>query len=169
VVTRWERDPFTLASINLDSVEALGQTFAKDNAPTLTRKAIDAERDASGEAHVVIRDQSRAGDRDPDGDAVRHDRERPRRAPHPDERGRGVGDRTQRRGRRGSGLPGWCGVTEATPWRPEHGRLATARLTEWIAAKQTSSPAREVREVRPVRWPEPSERFETRPPRIGRS
>ena len=39
VVTRWERDPFTLASINLDSVEALGQTFAKDNAPTLTRKA----------------------------------------------------------------------------------------------------------------------------------
>ena len=54
-------------------------------------------------------------------------------------------------------------VTEATPWRPEHGRLATARLTEWIASKQTSSPAREVREVRPVRWPEPSERFETRP------
>ena len=57
VVTRWERDRFTLASINLDSVEALGRTFAKDNAPTLTRKAIDAERDASGAAHVVIRDE----------------------------------------------------------------------------------------------------------------
>ena len=56
-----------------------------------------------------------------------------------------------------------AGVSESTPWRAEHGRLATARLTEWVAAKQTSSPAREVREVRPVRWPEPSERFEVRP------
>jgi type III restriction enzyme len=35
-----------------------------------------------------------------------------------------------------------AGVTEETPWRPEHGRLATARLTEWIGTKQTSSPAR---------------------------
>ena len=41
----------------LDSVEAFGRTFANDNAPTLTRKAIDAERDAEGEAHVVIRDE----------------------------------------------------------------------------------------------------------------
>jgi type III restriction enzyme len=33
VVTRWERDPFTLASINLDSVEALGRTFARTTRP----------------------------------------------------------------------------------------------------------------------------------------
>lgn len=57
VVTRWERDPFSLASVNPDSVEALGRTFAEDNAPTLTRKASDATRDVSGAARVVIRDQ----------------------------------------------------------------------------------------------------------------
>ena len=57
-----------------------------------------------------------------------------------------------------------AGVSESTPWRAEHGRLATARLTEWISGLQTSSPAREVREVKPVRWPDPTERFETRPP-----
>lgn len=32
VVTRWERDPFSLASVNLHSVEALGRTFAQENA-----------------------------------------------------------------------------------------------------------------------------------------
>jgi type III restriction enzyme len=55
-------------------------------------------------------------------------------------------------------------VTEETPWRAEHGRLATARLAEWISARQTSSPAREVREVTYVPWPEPRERTETQPP-----
>lgn len=55
-------------------------------------------------------------------------------------------------------------VTQDTPWRPEHGRLATARLVEWIATQQKSRPAREVREVTQVKWPEPVERMESRPP-----
>ena len=163
VVTRWERDPFTLASINLDSVEALGRTFAQDNAPTLTRKAIDAERDSSGEAHVVIRDQIEQ--------VVATQSVMPFDTIENDLVGRlirtnaieaSVGELNAAVAVARAFLAG-AGVTEATPWRPEHGRLATARLTEWISAKQTSSPAREVRDVRPVRWPEPSERHETRP------
>lgn len=163
VVTRWERDPFTLASVNLDSVEALGRTFASDNAPTLTRKAIDAERDSAGEAHVVIRDQVEqvvATQTVMPFDTIENDL---------------VGRLIRTNAVEASvtelnaavsvarAFLGGAGVTEKTPWRPEHGRLATARLTEWIATKQTSSPAREVREVKPVRWPDPSERYETRP------
>jgi type III restriction enzyme len=163
VVTRWERDPFTLASINLDSVEALGRTFAKDNAPTLTRKAIDAERDSSGEAHVVIRDQIEqviASQTAMPFDTIENDLVG--RLIRTNAVEASVTELNAAVAVARAFLAG-AGVTEATPWRPEHGRLATARLTEWIAAKQTSSPAREVREVRPVRWPEPSERFETRP------
>ncbi|MDN5767771.1 MAG: DEAD/DEAH box helicase family protein [Humibacillus sp.] len=164
VVTRWVRDRFTLASINLDSVEALGQTFSKDNAPTLTRKAIDAERDSSGEAQVVIRDQVEqviASQTVMPFDTIENDLVG--RLIRTNAVEASVGELNAAVGVAKAFLAG-AGVTEETPWRPEHGRLATARLTEWVAAKQTSSPAREVREVRPVRWPEPSERYETRPP-----
>ncbi len=161
VVTRWVRDRFTLASINLDSVESLGQRFAKDNAPTLTRKAVDAERDSKSEAHVVICDQVEQ--------AIASQTVMPFDTIENDLVGRlirtnaveaSVGELNVAVGVAKAFLAG-AEVTEETPRRPEHGRLATARLTEWIAAKQISSPARE---VRPVRWPEPSERYETRPP-----
>jgi type III restriction enzyme len=55
-------------------------------------------------------------------------------------------------------------VTPETPWRAEHGRLATTRLAEWINSKQTSTPAREVKEVTQIKWPEPPAMTETRPP-----
>lgn len=163
VVTRWERDRFTLSSINLDSVEALGRTFAEDNAPTLIRKAIDAERDATGAAHVVIRDEIEqviATQTVMPFDTIENDLVG--RLIRTNAVEASVTELNAAVGVARAFLTG-AGVTEKTPWRPEHGRLATARLTEWIQAKQTSSPAREVREVRPVRWPEPSERYETRP------
>ena len=163
VVTRWERDRFTLGSINLDSAEALGRTFAKDNAPTLTRKAIDAERDASGAAHVVIRDETEqviATQSVMPFDTIENDLVG--RLIRTNAVEASVTELNAAVAVARAFLAG-AGVTEKTPWRPEHGRLATARLTEWILGKQTSSPAREVREVRPVRWPEPSERYETRP------
>ncbi|HRA46198.1 MAG TPA: hypothetical protein PKX29_13990, partial [Phycicoccus sp.] len=163
VVTRWERDPFSLASVNLDSVEALGRLFAQDNAPTLTRKALDAERDAGGVTRVVIRDEVEqvvATQSVMPFDTIEQDlvgrliRTNPVAAT--------AGEINAAVAVASAFLTG-AGVSESTPWRAEHGRLATARLTEWVAAKQTSSPAREVREVRPVRWPDPSERFEVRP------
>jgi type III restriction enzyme len=164
VVTRWERDPFSLTSINLESVEALGRTFAEDNAPTLLRKAIDAERDETGVVHVVIRDQIEQ--------VAASQAVMPFETVETDLVGRLIrqnavsataGEINAAVAIARAFLAG-ADVTEETPWRPEHGRLATARLTEWIAAKQTSSPAREVREVKPVRWPEPNERYEVRPP-----
>lgn len=164
VVTRWERDAFSLSSINLDTVEGLGRRFADDNAPTLTRKAIDAERDAAGEAHVVIRDQLdqvMATQTVMPFDTIENDlvgRLIRTNAVEATTREINAAVEVAQAFLKGAG------VAESTPWRAEHGRLATARLTEWIAAKQTSSPAREVREVRPVRWPEPSERVEVRPP-----
>ena len=163
VVTRWERDPFSLASVNLDSVEALGRLFAQDNAPTLTRKALDAERDAGGVARVVIRDEVEQ--------VVATQSVMPFDTIEQDLVGRLIrtnavaataGEINAAVAVAAAFLAG-AGVSESTPWRAEHGRLATARLTEWVAAKQTSSPAREVREVRPVRWPDPSERYEVRP------
>ncbi|MBK9474874.1 MAG: DEAD/DEAH box helicase family protein [Tetrasphaera sp.] len=53
--------------------------------------------------------RNRAGHRHPGRDALRHHRERSRRAAHPHQRRRGVGDRAQRGGQRGQGIPGWCG------------------------------------------------------------
>ncbi len=164
VVTRWERDPFSLNSINLDSVEALGRTFAEDNAPTLTRKAIDAERDSAGVAHVVIRDEIEqvvASQAVMPFDTIENDLVG--RLIRTNAIAATTGEINAAVGIARAFLAG-AGVTEKTPWRPEHGRLATARLTDWLAAKQTSSPAREVREVKPVRWPEPTERYEVRPP-----
>ncbi|GAA4482365.1 hypothetical protein GCM10023094_32160 [Rhodococcus olei] len=164
VVTRWERDPFSLSQINLASVEALGRTFAEDNAPTLTRKAIDAERGADGTAHVVIRDEVEqivATQTALPFDTIESDlvarliRTNAVEATTTEINAAVKIAQVFLKG---------AEVDEDTPWRPEHGRLATARLTEWIAAKQTSSPAREVREVKPVKWPEPSGRYETRPP-----
>ncbi len=163
VVTRWEGDRFTLASINLDSVEALGRTFAEDNAPTLTRKAIDAERDATGAAHVVIRDEIEqviATQAVMAFDTIENDLVG--RLIRTTAVEASVTELNSAVGVARAFLAG-AGVAEKAPWRPEHGQLATARLTEWIQAKQTSSHAREVREVRPVRWPESSERYETRP------
>ena len=162
VVTRGSEIPFTLASINLGLGRSARADICQDNAPTLTRKAIDAERDSSGEAHVVIRDQIErviATQTAMPFDTIENDlvgliRTNAVEASVTELNAAVAVARA---------FPFGAGVTETTPWRPEHGRLATARLTEWIAAKQTSSPAREVRRSGLCgRWPEPSERFETR-------
>ncbi len=164
VVTRWERDPFSLARVNLLDVEVLGRQFADDHAPTLTRKALDAERDETGTVHVVITDQT---------DVVfATQTAMPFDTIETDLVGRllstnGVEATVTEANAAGGVARAFlrgADVTQQTPWRAEHGRLATARLSEWISAQQTSSPARQVREVDHVRWPEPSERMETRPP-----
>lgn len=121
VVTRWERDAFTLASINLDSVEALGRTFAKDNAPTLTRKAIDAERDSSGAAHVVIRDEVEhivASQSVMPFDTIENDLVG--RLIRTNAVAATAGEINAAVAVAQAFLSG-AGVTEKTPWRPEHG------------------------------------------------
>jgi type III restriction enzyme len=164
VVTRWERDPFSLRNINLASVESLGRQFADDNAPTLTRKALDAERDETGQTRVVIHDATghvAASQATLPFDTIEGDLIQRLLATNAVEQS--VTEMNAATAVAKAFLRG-AEVTEKTPWRAEHGRLATARLTEWISGLQTSSPVREVNEVIHVRWPDPSERTEARPP-----
>lgn len=164
VVTKWVRDPFSLTQVNLTNVEALGRQFADDNAPTLTRKALDARRDEEGKTHVVITDQAEqisASQMTMPFDTIETDLVQRLLSTNAVEAT--VSEANAALAVAQAFLRG-ADVTVETPWRAEHGRLATTKLTEWITAQQTSSPAREVREVTHVRWPDPTDRSETRPP-----
>lgn len=164
VTTRWERDEFTLDSIDLTDVEVLGRRFADDEAPSFVLKQIDAERDDEGRANVVITDatysvaasQAAIPYGDIETDLVQ-------RLLRTDGIVMNAAEKNAALAISRAFMAG-ADVTVDTPWRAEHGRLATARLAEWINSKQTSSPAREVKEVTHVRWPEPPTMVETRPP-----
>lgn len=164
VTTRWERDPFSLASVNLTDVEVLGRQFAKDDAPTLLQKVIDAERDDTGQAKVVIHDAeyrvSASQIAMPYGDI---ETDLVQRLLRTDGIVMNAVEQNAALAIARAFMAG-ADVTVDTPWRAEHGRLATARLAEWVNTKQTSSPAREVKTVDHVRWPEPPTVIETRPP-----
>lgn len=164
VTTRWERQVFSLADLNLVDVEALGRQFADDEGTTLNRKALDATRTDGGTVELTIRDEA---------DAILASQTRlPFDTIESDLAGRllqtngvaaTVSEANAATAVAGAFLAG-AEVTEDTPWRPEHGRLATARLVEWISQQQQAKPAREVQEVTQVKWPEPPERVEARPP-----
>jgi type III restriction enzyme len=146
------------------AVEGLGRTFAHDNGATLTRKALDAERDSSGRASVIIHDEMDevfARQTNLGFETIEIDLAQRLLASN------GVAATFTEMNAATlvtSAFLSGANVMEETPWRAEHGRLATARLIEWITAQQTKKPAREVVEVTPVRWPEPRERVEARPP-----
>ncbi|WP_448070815.1 DEAD/DEAH box helicase family protein [Georgenia yuyongxinii] len=163
VTTKWVRDPFSLTKISEVDVEALGSAFAHDNAPTLTRKVLDAQRGSDGAIAVIIHDAQEA--------VVATQEALPFNSIEQDLVGRLVAQNGIEASvpeinaavKIAQAFLRGAGVTSKTPWRPEHGRLATARLIEWISTKQTSSPAREVKEVTQVRWPD-GERIEALPP-----
>jgi type III restriction enzyme len=164
VSTRWEREPFSLADVNTVDVEALGRRFANDEGATLNRKAIDATRGSDGTVELELHDET---------DAIIASQPR---LPF-DTIGMDLAARLLRTNGIAATLAEanaatavaqaflkGADVTEETPWRAEHGRLATAALVEWISGLQTSRPAREVNDVTQVRWPDPVERIESRPP-----
>jgi type III restriction enzyme len=164
VTTRWVRDEFSLAMVNKTNVEALGSQFAHDQGETLTRKAIDADRDSSGKVKLNIYDETDEiaaaqvliDFEDIEGDLARRLLASNGVAASLTESNAAI--EVARAFLKGAG------VTNETPWRKSHGQLATARLLEWIAAQQTSRPAREVTDVTQVRWPDPEDRIELRPP-----
>ncbi|QSR29124.1 hypothetical protein CFI00_01135 [Nocardioides sp. S5] len=164
VTTKWQRDPFSLASVNLTDVEALGRQFASDDAPVLLQKMIDAERTEDGIAHIRIHNATytvRASQTAmPFGDI---ETDLVSRLLRTDGIVMTVAEQNAARAIAQAFMTG-ADVTIDTPWREAHGRLATARLAEWINNKQTSSPAREVKEVTQAKWPEPPEVTETRVP-----
>lgn len=164
VTTRWERDPFSLTLINTVDAEALGRLFADDEGVTLTRKALDAERDTDGAVHVVIHDEQDAvlaSQRLLPFDTIENDLAGRLLATNGVEAS--VTEMNAALSIASAFLRG-AEVTPETPWRAEHGQLATARLVQWISQQQTSRPAREVKEVTQVRWPDPVERVEAQPP-----
>lgn len=165
VTVRMVRDPFSLAQISVLDVEALGRNFSSDNAPTLTRKAIEAYRDDEG-VHIDIKDRSQEAavlasqTRMPfdtiEGDLVSRLMASNAVAATLTEMNAAT--------RISQAFLLGAQITEQTPWRPEHGRLASTALVEWIGRKQTSSPRREVTEITQVKWPEPPERRNGIPP-----
>lgn len=157
VSVRLERNQFSLSTISPVDVEALGRKFSDDNSPSLTRKALEARREA-GTVHVEISDRTSESvlatqERMPfdsiEGDLVQRLMASNAVASTTAEMNAAIGIAR-------SFLTGAL-VTEETPWRAEHGRLATTALVEWIGRKQKSMPVRHVAEVTQVKWPEPPE------------
>lgn len=164
VTWAWARPPFSLTGINTTDVEALGRAFANDNAPSLRRKKIDAQRGEDGVSVVIgdIVDETVAAATLPiqfnsiETDLVR-------RILRSNAVGQTVTEANAATAIAKAFLAG-AGVTEATPWRVEHGRLATEALANWISAQQTAVPAVRTPQVTQTRWPEPPERTEAQPP-----
>lgn len=164
VTTRWVRDPFSLAQLNLLEVEAQGARFAEDNGPALTRKALDATRTDDGAVRVVISDQAEAVQASQTLLPFDHiPIDLTARLLRANEIPATLAEANAATGVAAAFLKG-AGVTPDTPWRAEHGRLATAALLEWIGSKRASRPVREVTDVTLVRWPDPAERTELQPP-----
>lgn len=165
VVLRMERDPFSLTQVDTTNVEALGASFANDNAPTLIRVALQVERTADG-VHVVPTDYSSQArvaatqtllpfdsiEADLAGRLLRSNGIAQTMSEH------NAASAIAKAFLRGAG------VGPQTPWRAEHGRLATEALVRWIDRQQTSTPVREVADVSQARWPDPEEYTDGVPP-----
>ena len=164
VSTRWVREAFSLADVETINVEALGRKFASDEGATLSRKSIDATRGEDGKIALDFHDEKEA--------IMAAQPRLPFETIESDLASRllatngvaatvaesNAATEVARAFLRGAE------VSEETPWRAEHGRLATAALVTWISNLQVSKPSREVKEVTQVRWPDPVERVEARPP-----
>lgn len=158
------RARFTLADLDLTQVEALGRQFATDEGATLRRTAVDAERDLMGDAHVVLLEQHDQVSASPyliefgsiETDLIS-------RLLRTDGIEASVTEMNAARRMAQAFLDG-ARVTERTPWRVEHGRLATTRLTEWIRQRQAAGQTWIETDVTLVRWPEPESRVEAVPP-----
>lgn len=158
------REAFSLAHLDLTQVEALGRQFASDEGDTLRRTALDAERDLLGDARVVIseqRDRVAASVLLIEYDSIETDLVA--RLIRTDGIEATVTEMNAARKVAQTFLDG-ARVTEQTPWRVEHGRLATARLTEWIKQRQSLTRTWIDTSILLERWPDPMERIEVVPP-----
>ncbi len=164
VTYKWVREPFSLTQVDLTAAESQGTVWANDNAPTLKRKVLDAERDKDGtvEVHISDAEQSVQAATLPipfnqvENDLVGRLLRSNAVSQSVSEYNAAV--QIARAFLRGAQ------VTEDTPWRAEHGRLATEALVGWINAQQTAKPAQLVPEVSQVRWPDPPELMEAQKP-----
>jgi type III restriction enzyme len=164
VIRKMKRDAFSLADLDLTQVEALGRQFASDEGDSLRRTALNAERDLMGDARVVLteqRDRVAASaqliaygsiETDLVGRLLRTD-------------GIEASIREANAALRvAQAFLDGARVTESTPWRLDHGRLATARLSEWIRYQQAATRTWIETSVLLDRWPDLQERIELVPP-----
>lgn len=164
VIRTTRRDPFSLADLDATQVEALGRQFATDEGDSLRRTALNAEYDLTGEAHMVITEQrdrvAASAQLIPYGSI---ETDLVGRLLRTDGIEASVREANAARAVAQTFLDG-ARVTESTPWRVEHGRLATARLTEWIKQRQAATRRWIETSVLLDRWPDPQERIEVQPP-----
>jgi type III restriction enzyme len=164
VVRTTKREAFSLADLDRNQVEALGRQFANDEGDSLRRTALNAEYDLAGEAHVVITEQrdrvAASAQLIPYGSI---ETDLVGRLLRTDGIEASVREANAAQKVAQAFLDG-ARVTESTPWRVEHGRLATARLTEWIKQRQTATRTWIETSVLLDRWPDPQERIEVQPP-----
>lgn len=164
---RWVREPFTLASINEVEAEAYGAQFLDDNAPTLLRKLLDAER-STADGHAVVKFSDLT-----DVAVTASTLPIPFNEIEADLVGRimrsnavasTITEKNAATHLAQAFLRG-AQVTIDTPWRVEHGRVASDALARWIGAKQTEKPPTRQPQIALARYPEPpSERVEYTPP-----
>lgn len=152
------RPHFSLAHINTIDVEAYGAEFAEDNAPALTRKKLRSARDASGHVNVHIEDADDAAVtastlpipfNNIEGDLVMRILNSNAVAATTTEKNAAT--------RLAQAFLKGAKVTADTPWREEHGRLATTALTGWISSKQASLEPVQKAEVTHITWANPSD------------
>ena len=155
VSTRLVRETFSLVSVNTIDVEALGRAFADDNAPTLTRKQLDATRSDDGVVEVRITDASSEA---PEASVAMRlpfdtiEMDLTRRLLRSNAVEATLSESNAATAVAKAFLTG-AGVDEDTQWRPEHARLAASALVGWLSAKQSNAPVHEVVEVVLNRWP----------------
>ena len=164
VTYKWVREPFSLTQVDLTAAEAQGAVWADDNAPSLKRKVLDAEREDDGTVAVHISDAQQSVqaatlpipfNKIEDDLVARLLRSN---AVEQSVREYNAASKVAQAFLRGAQ------VSEETPWRAEHGRLATEALVGWISSQQTAKPAKLVPEVTQARWPEPPEVTEAQKP-----
>lgn len=164
VVRTTRRDQFSLADLDLTQVEALGRQFASDEGDSLRRTALNAEYDLTGAAHVVLTEQrdrvAASAQLIPYGSV---ETDLVGRLLRTDGIEASVREANAAQKVAQAFLDG-ARVTESTPWRIEHGRLATARLAEWIEQRQAGTRTWVETSVLLDRWPDPQERIEVVPP-----
>ncbi|RGE15607.1 DEAD/DEAH box helicase [Leucobacter sp. wl10] len=164
VIRTTRRDAFSLGDLDLTQVEALGRQFATDEGDSLRRTALNAERDLMGDARVVLTEQrdrvAASAQLIPYGSI---ETDLVGRLLRTDGIEASVREANAAQKVAQSFLDG-ARVTESTPWRVDHGRLATARLTEWIKQRQAATRTWIETSVLLDRWPDPQERMEIVPP-----
>ena len=159
VTWRYERDSVSLSSLNTVEAEALGAGFAKDNAPTLIRKAVTARHTEDG-VDVTFTDVS--GEKIEAAVALRlpFDTIETDLVVKLFSSNAVSAEASEQAGAQAIARAFLAGakVDPETQWRPEHASLAASALVNWVNSKQAAIPATRRPEINLVRWPEGSGR-----------